>query len=257
MTKRLPKGWWGALLFGGLLVAVWYGIREGFGLAPYQLPTPDEVFRALLKERTTLARATLTTLQGAGVGFLAAVALGFGLSLVLASSARLRTAVFPYIILMQMIPIIASAAIIVMWLDVGLQTVAVIAFLLGFFPIVANTLHGLTSVPPPMVELFRLYEANKWQELWHLRVPHALPSFFTGVQIAATLAVIGSVTGEIFAGSSRGAGGLGFMIIIYKSSLKMPEIFAATLLACALGFLFVGAVVGARWWALHRWEERA
>jgi NitT/TauT family transport system permease protein len=105
--------------------------------------------------------------------------------------------------------------------------------------------------------MFLLYRASRWQELLLLRVPNSLPYFFTGLKIAATLAVIGSVTGEIFAGSSDGSGGLGYMIMIYKSELKVAAIYAATLVCCLLGFLFVSLVLFLRHTALRHWHESA
>ena len=158
---------------------------------------------------------------------------------------------------MQMTPILATAAIVVILFDVGLQSVALIAFLIGFFPIVASTLQGLISVPEGQREMFRLYKANPMQELILLRLPNSLPYFFTGAKIAATLAVIGSVTGEIFAGSTDGSGGLGFLIMIFKSELKISAIYAATLICCLMGFLFVSVVLYFRHLALHKWHESA
>jgi len=165
--------------------------------------------------------------------------------------------VYPFVIFMQMTPIIATAAIVVILFDVGLPSVALIAFLIGFFPVAASTLQGLLSTPEAQLEMFRLYKASPLQELFLLRVPYGLPWFFTGAKVAATLAVIGSVTGEIFAGSSDGSGGLGFLILVYKSELKIAALYAATLVCCLLGFLFVAAVLYFKRLALHRWHESA
>lgn len=229
-----------------LLLLLWYGLKHAFSLHDFLLPAPHQVLNALIREAPVLAQATQTTFLGAAAGFLAALGLGFLLSLLLAYSQTLRMALYPLILFMQMIPILATAAIVVILFDVGLPSVTVIAFLIGFFPVVANSLHGLLSVPASQRELFALYKASPLQELFLLRVPHALPNVFTGAQIAATLAVIGAVTGEIFAGSSASAGGLGFRILIFKSELKTDAVYAATLLCCLLGFAFVGSVRLAR-----------
>ncbi len=245
------------VLTGCLLVALWYGIKAAFQLHDFILPAPHDVLAAFYQERATLLPATAVTLAGAGLGFLASAVIGFLMSLALVSSKWLRYGIYPYIIFMQMTPIIATAAIIVILFDVGLQSVALIAFLIGFFPVVASTLQGLLSVPEGQREMFRLYRASPWQELLFLRIPNSLPWFFTGLKIAATLAVIGSVTGEIFAGSTSRSGGLGFMIMIYKSELKIAAIYAATLICCLLGFLFVATVLYFRHLALHQWHESA
>ena len=245
------------LITGALLLGLWYGLKSVFNLHDFILPAPHQVIQAFGNEGSTLIRATFVTFLGAGTGFIASVVIGFSLSLGLVSSRWLRYGVYPYILFMQMIPIIATAAIIVILFDVGLQSVAMIAFLIGFFPIVASTLQGLMSVPVEQREMFALYKATPMQELILLRIPNCLPYFFTGAKIAATLAVIGSVTGEIFAGSTNGSGGLGFMIVVYKSELKIDALYAATLTCCLLGFSFVGVILYFKNLALGKWHESA
>lgn len=245
------------LLTGCLLLGLWYGAKAFWNLHDFILPAPHQVVLAIFDEWAVLMRATWITFLGAGMGFVASVVVGFSMSLALVSSKWLRYGIYPFVIFMQMTPIIATAAIVVILFDVGLQSVALIAFLIGFFPIVASTLQGLLSIPEGQQEMFRLYKATPLQELFLLRVPNALPYFFTGAKIAATLAVIGSVTGEIFAGSTDGSGGLGFMIMIFKSELKIAALYAATLICCLLGFLFVAVVLYFRHVALHKWHESA
>lgn len=243
------------LIAGTLLLVLWYAVKAFWNLHDFILPAPHDVLLAFAAEHETLLRATGVTFIGALIGFVAAVGIGFAISLAMASIRVLRYSLYPFVIFMQMIPILAMAAIVVIFFDVGLQSVALIAFLIGFFPVVASTLQGLMSVPDGQREMFRIYKASPWQELFLLRVPYSLPYFFTGAKIAATLAVIGSVTGEIFAGSTSRAGGLGFMIMIYKSELKISTIYAATLICCLLGFAFVGVVLYFRHLALHKWHE--
>ena len=244
-------------IVGCLLIGLWYGIKAALGLHDVVLPAPHQVVLAFIREGPLLANATLVTFTGAGIGFLCSLILGFLMGLALVSSKWLRYGFYPYILFMQMVPIIATAAILVILFDVGLQSVAMIAFLFGFFPVVASTLQGLLSVPEGQLELFRLYRARPLQELLLLRVPYCLPYFFTGAKIAATLAVIGSVTGEIFAGSTSRSGGLGFMIMIFKSELKIDALYAATLVCCLLGFIFVAAVLYCRRRVLRHWHESA
>lgn len=238
-----------------LFLALWYGVKVYWDLHDFILPAPHDVLAAFYAERTTLLPAAGVTLAGAAAGFLAAGSFGFAMSLAMASVRHLRYGLYPFVIFMQMIPVIATAAIIVILFGTGIRSVAIIAFLIGFFPVIASTLHGLLSVPEGQRELFRLYKASPLQELVYLRIPNSLPWFFNGLKIAATLAVIGSVTGEIFAGSSSRAGGLGFMILIYKSELKIAAVYAAALLCCLLGFLFVAAVLAFRHFVLSKWHE--
>ena len=131
-----------------------------------------------------------------------------------------------------------------------------IAFLIGFFPVVANATQGLISTDANMVDLFRMANAGRLQEMFLLRVPYALPHYLTGLRIAASLAMIGAIAGEFFAGNSAGGtGGLGFMVIIYFAQLKTAALFATGFMACFCGFIFVSAVVGLNWLLLRKWHD--
>ena len=158
--------------------------------------------------------------------------------------------------MLQMTPVIVFAPILVLWVGAGLKSVVVITFLICFFPLVVNTTQGLISTDRNLVELFRMYRASRWQEIFLLRVPSALPYFFTGLRIAATLAPIGALVGDYTAGSSAGdGGGLGFQAIIYSSQAKYPALFATAAVTCVLGFIFVAIVLSLSWLALHHWHD--
>lgn len=251
-SKLIPP-----IVTGVILLALWMTIKAVFGLHNFILPAPLEVLKAFHEEAVPLGRAALVTSAGALAGFAAALVLGFLMAILLTSFPLLRAGLYPYVLLLQMSPLLATAAIVVIFFDVGLQSVATIAFLIGFFPVVASTLQGLRSVPRGELDLFRLYGASSLQELFLLRVPSSLPYFFTGAKIAATLAVIGAVTGEIFAGSGSRATGLGFLIITYKAELKIDALYAATFVCCLLGFAFVGLVLLCRHAFLRKWHESA
>ena len=240
---------------GAIILLLWYLVKWMWGVHDFILPAPHQILLAFESEGVSLFTATWISFIGAGSGFLISILVGFVLSLLLVSFKWLRYSLYPYILFMQMVPIIATAAIVVILFDPGLRSVVTIAFLIGFFPVVASTVQGLLSVPEDQLEMFKLYKATPFQELFLLRVPYALPYFFTGAKIAATLAFIGSVTGEIFAGNTNEAGGLGFLILIYKSELKIDALYAATLLCCLLGFLFVSLVLYVKSQALKDWHE--
>ena len=158
--------------------------------------------------------------------------------------------------MMQMMPVIVIAPILVLWAGAGLPSVTIITFLICFFPLVVNTTQGLISTDRRLVELFKMYRATKWQEIVRLRVPAALPYFFTGLRIAGTLAPIGAIVGDFSAGNSAGnGGGLGFLTLIYGAQFKMAALFATVLSGCVLGFVFVAAVSGLSWLCLHRWHD--
>jgi len=244
------------ILSGAVIVAIWYAIRTIGNIEPYVLPTPGEIIRAAVAERATLFSAAVTTMQGALLGFLAAAVVGFGVALVLASSKSVRYALYPHVLVVQMFPVIVLAPIFVLWVGPGLPSVARIAFLISFFPVVANATQGLISTDANMVDLFRMARASRLQEMFWLRVPYALPDTLTGLRIAASLAMIGAIAGEFFAGSSAGGtGGLGFMVIIYFGQMKTAALFATGFVACLCGFFFVSAVILLNWVLLRKWHD--
>ncbi|MEO7599937.1 MAG: ABC transporter permease subunit [Opitutus sp.] len=242
---------------GAVVIALWYAIHLGLSEdLRFLLPTPDAILAAMRENAGALGRATLNTTIGALLGFLAAVVVSAAFALLLSLSPLVRTSLYPYLMALQMTPVIVVAPILVLWVGAGIKSVVVITFLICFFPIVVNTTQGLISTDRNHVELFRMWRTTRLQQLLHLRVPAALPYFFTGLRIAATLAPIGALVGDYTAGSSAGdGGGLGFQAVIYSSQAKYAALFATAAVTCALGFLFVAVVVSASWLSLRHWHD--
>ena len=203
-----------------------------------------------------LVRAAGRTSLGALGGFLAAAFAGLLLALALGGARVLRAGLYPWLLVLQMTPVIVLAPIIVLWAGPGLPGIITVTFLISFFPIVVNTTQGLLSADAGMVDLFRLCGASRWQELGFLRLPAALPYFLAGLRIAATLAPIGAIFGEYLVGNAAGGtGGLGFLVYTYNVQIKIPALFATGLVSCLMGFGFVAAVAGLNWVWLHRWHD--
>ncbi len=242
---------------GALVIALWYGLRQV--LSPdykFLLPVPHEIIDALRDNFPVLGRAILNTTKGALIGFSLAIVGSSVLALTLSLSPLVRVSLYPYLMILQMTPIIIFAPILVLWVGPGLPSVVVITFLICFFPLVVNTTQGLISADRNLVELLQMYRASKWQEIRLLRLPAALPYFFTGLRIAAVLAPIGALVGDYTAGSSAGdGGGLGFQAIIYSSQAKYPALFATAAVTCVLGFIFVAGVLALSWLFLHKWHD--
>jgi NitT/TauT family transport system permease protein len=250
------------LLAGGVIIAVWYvvghlyGRAEGYDVQRIVIPFPHQIWQALLNERAVLTLAVRQTALAALLGFGAAVLVGYLLSMILASAVWVKQSLYPWVLVLQMTPVVVLAPIFVLWIGQGLPSITAITFMIGFFPVVANTTMGLVSTDRNLLDLFRMSNATKAQEILYLRVPFAMPYFLTGVKIAGTLAPIGAITGDLFAGTSKGGvGGIGFMVILYNSQLKIPELFATALVACLLGFVFVGCVNLLHWYLLKNWHE--
>ena len=242
---------------GALVIAVWYGIH--FYLEEdmrFLLPTPGAIVNALVEHRAPLARAAWNTSQGALLGFGLAIVVSFLFAILLSQSSLVRASIYPYLMALQMTPLPVLAPICVIWVGAGLKSVSLLTFVIAFFPLVVNTTPGLISTDRNLIELFRLYRASWSQQLFLLRLPAALPYFFTGLRIAATLAPIGAVVADMNAGSSAGdGGGLGFQATIYSAQAKYPALFATAAVTCVLGFILNTLVLTLAWLALRHWHD--
>lgn len=248
--------WLPPVLSGALFIALWYGVRGATGMQSWILPTPEEILGAAWRERATLLPAAGHTAVGALAGFLAAALAGFAIALGLGGARWLRTGLYPWLLILQMTPVIVLAPIIVLWAGPGLPGIVTVTFLISFFPIVVNTTQGLLSAEAHMVDLFQLYGATRLQELRLLRLPAALPYFLAGLRIAATLAPIGAIFGEYLVGNAAGGtGGLGFLVYSYNVQIKIPALFATAVISCLLGFVFVAAVAWLNRALLHHWHD--
>ncbi|MEM9158674.1 MAG: ABC transporter permease subunit [Verrucomicrobiota bacterium] len=233
-----------------------YEREEAESIRRIQIPYPVEIWQAIVDEKEDMITAAQNTFTAAITGFLTAVCLGYLIAMLLASSVKLKQAMYPWILILQMTPVVILAPIIVIWIGTGLQSITIITFLIGFFPIVANSTMGLVSTDKNLVDLFTVCNATRSQETILLRVPYSMPYFLTGMKIAGTLAPIGAISGDIFVGSSASGGaGLGFMTIVYNSNVKIPALFGTATIACLMGFIFVGAVNLIHWYALKNWHE--
>ncbi len=253
----LPAHVWAPpLLAGVVLFLVWQGAINVAGVPPYLLPSPAAVLAACWREKGALFSAAGHTGSSALLGFGCAVVGAALMALLLTSSRWVKAALYPWVLVMQMTPVVALIPIFVIWFGAGLPSITAISFLISFFPVVASTTLGLVSTERGMLDLFTVNQATKLQELLLLRVPFALPYFLTGVKIAASLAPIGAISGEFLAGTEPNT--LGYLLIMFRSDPgKMPEVFAVALVSCVVGFLFIGAVQVLSWLLLRHWHESA
>lgn len=242
-----------------LVLVAWEAITRLFQVPEYLVPPPSAVARAARADASTLALGALTTARAALTGFVLSAFVGVLAAIVLASSRAVERALYPYAVFLQTVPIVAIAPLLVVWFGFGLRAVAVSAFVVSVFPVIANTHTGLRSVDPALRDMFRLYGAGRAATLFKLTLPSALPHIVTGLRIASGLAVIGAIVCEGFAGFSEGAAGLGILVLSAYRQLRTDLLFAAVLAATALGLALFGAVnlLGAR--VLGRWHpsERA
>jgi NitT/TauT family transport system permease protein len=220
----------------------------------YLLPRPSEVVRTLGTDAGLLGSALASTAWAALAGFAASAVLGTLAAVVLSSSSLVRRAFYPYTVFFQTVPIIAIAPLLIFWLDAGFQAVAVCAFVVSVFPVITNGLTGLLSTDPALVDLFRLYGARRRDALLKLRLPSALPALFSGLRVAAGLAVIGTVVAELLVGEIGEGGGLGVTVASAVRNGRLERVFAAVLLTSLLGLALFGAVNLAGHLLLRHWH---
>lgn len=250
-----------ALAINGLvvfacLVGIWQALVWVNHLPAYMLPGPYAVARALDERFPSLVSSLWITAVESTGGLLASIVVGVATAMVFAQWRWLRQTLYPYTILLQTVPIVAIAPLIINWAGAGMFSVGTVTFIICLAPIIANTTQGLISVDENLLHLFAMHKATRAQELFKLRLPNAMPSLFTGIRISAGISVIGGITGELFAGSTRvGEGGLGYAIIYASNQMETAYLFALVIAATALGFCFFFAVMFMEWLFLHKWHE--
>jgi NitT/TauT family transport system permease protein len=246
-----------ALIFAALLLG-WLAVIRLFHIPSFLLPTPLQVAQSGAARYSSLLTSLWITASAAAGGLIASILMGIIVSLAFAQSQWIRRMFFPYTILLQTVPIVAIAPLILIWTGTGIASVMLITFIICLAPIIANTTQGLISVDRNMVDLFLMNNATRGQILFKLRLPHALPSLFTGIRISSGIAVIGAITGELFAGSTRvGVGGIGYALQYANAQLETDYLFALVGAATLLGFLFFFTVMFVEWYFLHNWHESA
>jgi NitT/TauT family transport system permease protein len=226
-----------------VMLAVWQGIVRFWKIPPFLLPSPTDVGHAALENFAKLASATGITAAGATTGFCVSLVVGVFVAIVFSQSAIIRRSFFPYAIFFQTVPIVAIAPLIVLWSGTGFRSVVLVAFIVSVFPIITNATAGLTSIDPDLLDLFHLHGASRWQTLFKLRLPGAVPSTVTGAKTSSGLAVIGTIVGEFFVGYDPSEHfGLGYLIQESTTQLKVDLVLCAVVLATVLGLIVFGAV---------------
>lgn len=235
-------------------LAAWDLSARAFHVPAYLLPTPGAVARAAIESRFTLASACVTTGTTALLGFVLSGVVGVLVAIVLASSRVIERGLYPYALILQTVPIVAIAPLLVLWFGVGSRAVTASAFIVSVFPVITNTLAGLRSVDPALRDLFRLYGASRGARLIKLELPHATPEIATGLRIACGLSVIGAIVGEFVAGFAEGSPGLGIVIMTAYRQLRTDLLFGAVGCSAMLGIALFLFVTGMSHLALRRWH---
>jgi NitT/TauT family transport system permease protein len=221
-----------------LILVAWDLVVRIFSIKPYLLPSPLAVLKTLAENWQLLGMHTLWTSGAILAGFLAAALVAIPLAMLIVVSPLLRRLLSPPMVATQAIPKIALAPLFIVWFGFGVVPKVAVAFLIAFFPVVIDTIVGLRSIDPAMVQLARSMGAPPHRIFLRLRLPNALPMIFGGLKVASALAVVGALTGE-FVGSDKG---LGYVLVSASGNLNTPLLFATLVILSAIAMVFFYAV---------------
>lgn len=213
------------------IIVAWELICRWASVPVWLLPSPMKIFAAFQAWQHLLPLHTLATAIAVFGGFLLATIIGVPIAVLIVYSPFLRRVIFPFLLVIQSVPKVAIAPLLLIWVGYGLQSNIVVACIVAFFPIVITTATGLEAVSPELLELSRALDTSQFKIFVKLRLPWALPYLFSGMKVAMTLSVIGAVVGE-FIGSDKG---LGYLVLTASSNMNTALVFAVLMVLSILG----------------------
>ena len=229
-----------ALLLAAAILAVWEVYARATGIRPQVLPAPSRVLMEGWAFRGLIWAHTLPTLGEAAVGFSLAILTGTAAAVAIDFSAGVRRALYPMLVASQAIPVVAVAPLLVLWFGFGMLPKALVVALVTFFPITVGWVDGFAATERAASNLLRSMGASRWQVFRLVRVPGALPSFFSGLRISITYAVVGAIFAE-YVGAKRG---LGIFMQLQQNSFRTDLVMAAVVVTAAISVaLFLATAV--------------
>ena len=242
-------------LLGLAILVVWETGCRLFAVPAFLFPRPSAVAWSLGHNLGTLSWALLSTLEVTLAALALAVLAGVGISFGMAQSRIAEISLFPYVVALQVTPIVAIVPLIVILVKNTETALVACATLIAIFPVISNTTFGLKSVDTGLANLFAINRATRLQVLLRLRIPSALPYFCSGLRISSGLSLIGAVVAEFVAGTGGRDSGLAYQIMQAGYQLDMPLMFAGLALITVVGialFFLVNALTG---WLLGSWHD--
>jgi NitT/TauT family transport system permease protein len=242
-----------------MIVMIWFWDRLVVwnNIPHFILPRPGLVLQTLISDWPMLFDALLVTLQITLMALAVAVIGGVGLAVLFTQSRLVEMSFYPYAVILQVTPVVSIAPLIFIYVDSRTAGLLICAWLVAFFPVLANTTLGLNSADHNLRDLFRIYGATRWQTLRYLRLPSALPYFLGGLRIAGGLALIGAVMAEYVAGTGGIGSGLAFRILEAGYRLNIPRMFAALILIAVTGVIIFAGLSFLSHMLLRKWHESA
>jgi NitT/TauT family transport system permease protein len=229
-----------------------------YNMPSYLLPSPRAIGNTFYNQLPILLKNGWVTVYEMLAGYAMAVCVAVPLAIAITSSKRFNEFVMPTMLFFQIVPKVAIAPLFQVWFGVGVTPKILVAFLISFFPIVIDAAVGLRSMSPEMGDLARSMGASRWQVFAQFRLPTSLPYLFSGLKVAATLAIAGTVVGE-FVGADKG---LGYLLLVTNSNMETPLMFATILALTIIGLVFYYLVELLEsflipWHVTHRIREEA
>ncbi len=255
MIGERTMKWLAPVGVGVVVLAVWHVLVKAFDVPKFLVPGPLVVAETLVADWGLLFGSLLVTLKITFGAFFLAVVIGTLVAFLFVQSRWIEMSLFPYAVLLQVTPIVAIAPLIIIWVKQPTLALIVCATIVALFPIISNTILGLRSVNPGLINLFRMNKATRWQTLVQLRIPSAAPYFFGGLRISSGLALIGAVVAEFVAGTGGTGAGLAYQILQAGYQINIPRLFAALFMITVTGVLLFLLMVFLSKLALASWHE--
>jgi NitT/TauT family transport system permease protein len=269
--RRRRRGGWVArlvppLITLGIFVGIWYLVSLVL-LDPdrrFLLPPPHAVVKVAFLDsfnRTDILEALWLSTKVSVLGFLISVVLGMALGILMSQGRWVERSLYPYAVILQCIPTLALVPVIGFWFDYGLLSRLIVTVMIAIFPVISATFFGLQTAERGQHELFTLHRSSRLTRLVKLQLPAAMPAILTGLQVAATLAVVGAVVGDFF--FKQGDPGIGVLIDLYRARLQSEQLFGAALAASLLGvaafslFGLLSRVVTGSWFGATAYDRPA
>ncbi len=242
-------------MVGGAIFAlgIWQFVVWHFELPPILLPSPSQVLAAGIEERESLMRGTFVTGLAAVLGLATAVVMGGLIAILFSISTLMRRAFFPYVVLLQTVPIVAIAPLLIVWSGYQFRTVVIVTVIICLFPIVNSVTDGLLTIPRELDDLFKLYRASRFKRLLSLQMPSAVPNLILGMKTSSGLAVIGAIVAEFFVGNGSSYDGLGTLMMGWQGRQRIAALIAAIFASTLLGLLLYATIERSSKWLLGRY----
>ena len=220
------------------VVLIWYFVCDGEVVPAFMLPSPSAVLKAFYENIGYMAKEAVVTVQEAAYGLLAGIAIAFVLATLMDKFSFVYKAFYPLLVVSQTVPTIAIAPLLVLWMGYGMAPRITLVIITTFFPIAIGLLDGYKSVDADSINLVRSMGANRLQLFFQVKLPTSLPSFFSGLRIASSYAVVGALIAEWLGGNN----GLGVYMTRVKKAYSFDKMFAVIVFICIVSLLLMAFV---------------